>query len=117
MAKVEDCHALTSYFIKKYKEKYGHNPNVNRFSARWGFDSVLGGMKMDEAKELISFYFTTTTSNNHGIDWFFYNYEKLIDSKRDADSDREKRARLRAETEERARRWNERIGNKRTPSD
>lgn len=108
---VQQCHAMTSYYIKRFKEKYGAEPVVNRHSARWGFDSILMGMAPTEVKELIDYYFKTVSMNRHALDWFFYNYDKLIRGKNDLEEDAERRERLRRESEERAREWRERFGN------
>jgi len=102
---------MTSYYEKKFTEKYGVKPVVNRHSARWGFDSVLMGMSPQETKEVIDYYLTTMSTVRHSLQWFFYNYEKLIEGKNDLQVDRERRARQRKESEERAREWRERVGN------
>lgn len=108
---VQQCHAMTSYYVKKFKEKYGTEPVVNRHSARWGFDSVLQGMSPQETREVIDYYFDTVSTTRHSLDWFFYHYEKLIRGKNELQEDSERRKRLRAESEERAREWREKFGN------
>lgn len=105
MPAAKDCHALTSYYEKKYKEEYGSAPNVNRYTARWGFDSVLMSMGSTQAKELIDYYFTTPKTRLHDLDWFFYNYEKLIKSKQDGDADAAHRRKLMEESKQRAEKW------------
>jgi len=101
----KDCHTLTSYYIKAWKERYHREPVVNRHSARWGFESVLMGMPVSEAKKLIDFYLTTESQKQHSLDWFFYNYDKLIDSLSDLEKDRLERERLREESRKRAEEW------------
>lgn len=107
----KDCHAMTSYFVKKYKAKYGMEPNVNRHSARWSFASVLEGLSPTEVKALIDYYFTLTTAKRHTLEWFFYNYHQLIEARQENEKDRDRRERLRRESEQRAREWRERFGN------
>lgn len=109
--KAQDCHALISYFVKGYKEKYGMEPVVNRHSARWGFDSILQGMAPAEARNLIDYYFTTTQAKRHNLEWFFYNYDKLIEGRRESEKDRDRREKMRRESEQRAREWREKFGN------
>jgi hypothetical protein len=104
----QQCHALTSHYIKLFKQKFGTEPVVNRHSARWGFDSVLLGMPPSEAKELLEFYFTTGSTNRHDLQWFFYNYEKLEDSLTEVEKDQKARAKLRQESAQRAKEWRER---------
>lgn len=117
MPAAKDCHTLTSYFEKQYKTKYGSAPVVNRNTARWSFDSILQGMSVPECKELIDYYLASASEKRHNLQWFFYNYDKLIESQRDAIDDAERRKRLREESQERARKWREKLGDKRTTTD
>lgn len=110
MATAKDCHTLTGYFEKCFKARYGQKPTVNKYAARWGFDSVLSDMSVAEAKALVDYYFTTTSNNRHTLDWFFYNYHSLITSKNMQQEDAARRAALRAASEERAAKWKERLG-------
>lgn len=105
MAAAKDCHALTSYFVKTYKSKYGSEPNVNRYSARWGFDAVLQSIPGNKAKDLIEYYLRTASKNRHDLDWFFYNYDKLLKAMVEAHEDSDHRARLREESKKRAEEW------------
>lgn len=108
MAAAKDCHVLISYFMKKYKEKYKVEPAVNRHSARWGFDSVLMDLSVQDVKGLMDYYFTTDSTKRHSLDWFLYNYEKLIEAMTEQLRDAQRRAKLRKESEERAKEWRER---------
>jgi hypothetical protein len=107
MATAKDCHTLTSYYEKKYKEIYNIVPNVNRVTARWNFDSILGasGVSVATVKEMLDYYFTTPKDRRHSLDWFFYNYDKLVKAMADAKKDREDRQRLMEESKIRAERW------------
>lgn len=103
---VQQCYAMIDYYIKAYKAHYaGQEPVLNRHAARWGFESVLMGLPPEEVKKLIDFYFTTKSQKRHALDWFFYNYEKLIESASDLEKDRARREKLREESEARAAEW------------
>lgn len=104
-ATAKDCHALTSYYEKLYKEKYGQAPFVNRYAARWGFDSVLGSMSNTQAKELIEYYFTTASTRKHELEWFFYNYHVLMKNLQAAKDDAAHRNKLMEESKIRAEQW------------
>lgn len=102
----KQAHALVSYFQKQYEARYGCKPKrVNRYAARWGFDSILMDMSEDDAKSLIDYYLTTVSQNNHALDWFFYNYEKLIEAKEKHEKDAAALARIREESKKRAEEW------------
>lgn len=101
----KDCHAMTSYFEKKYNEKYGRVPNANRYAARWGFDAILQSMNSDDAKALVDYYLTTPGTRKHDLDWFFYNYEKVLDAMLRSKDDAAHRQKLMEESKLRAERW------------
>lgn len=86
-------------------------PVVNRNTARWSWANILEGLEPKEVRALIDYYFTITPVKRHNLDWFFYNYDKLIESSSEIEKDRERRERLRHESEQRAREWRERFGN------
>lgn len=102
---------MVSYFSKVYKDKYGTAPVVNRYKARWGFDSVLLSIDESETKKLIDYYFETASPNGHDLDWFFYNYDKLIIAMEKRDKDAVELARLREESKRRTEEWRKKIGN------
>jgi len=108
MTTAQDCHKLITYYEKKFKEKYQTAAVVNRNSAKWGFDSILKGISPQEVKDLIDYWFSTDTVQRHPLQWFFYNYEKLIQARADQDEDEVRRRILRHQSEERARKWRER---------
>lgn len=109
MASAKQAHALVSYFVKEYEKKYHRPPVVNRYGARWGFDAILMSMNDAEAVSLIDYYFTTASSKEHSIEWFFNNYEKLLETKKKTDEDREHLARLREASKRRTEEWRKRI--------
>jgi hypothetical protein len=100
----QQCHAMTTFYVQEYKARHGQEPVVNRHSARWGFESVLTGMPPKEVKELIVFYLDSA-SKTPSLDWFFYNYDKLILKKEEVEEDKRTRARLREESRIRAEEW------------
>lgn len=101
----KQAHALTSYFQKLYREKYGMEPKLNRYAARWGFDSMLMDMSDEAVKGLIEYYFQTVSTNGHALDWFFYNYEKLADAKVKAEEDAAALKELREQSRIRTEEW------------
>jgi hypothetical protein len=96
--------------VDKYKDKYAVKPTVNRYAARWGFDSVLIDMSDTEARKLIDYYFTTISSVGHSLDWFFYNYEKLAVAMEAAEEDATALSRIREETRIRTEEWRRKRG-------
>jgi hypothetical protein len=118
MAAAKDRHTLTSYYAKLYKQKYGEEAVINRYTAQWGWDSILGDMSLAKVKELLDYYFANVSVRQHDIDWFFYNYDKILVNRKDQEKDARLRAKLMEESKERAERWrNKRLGNQGTTDD
>lgn len=105
MVTAKDCHTLTSYYTKRFKEIHSREPVVNRYSARWGFDSVLAGMSTEQAKELVDYYFTTPADRDHDLEWFFYNYHTLYKSLQATKEDKARTDRLADESKQRVQEW------------
>lgn len=108
MPQAKDCHTLTAYYKKLYKEHYGAVPRVNEYKARWGFDAVLVSCDMTEAKELLEYYFRTISAD-HDLTWFFYHYTDLADQKDRDDSDAAEIKILMEQSRRRAEEWNKRL--------
>src|SRR3954469_2265621 len=105
MTKAQDAHALVSYFVKKYELHYGKTPNINRYTAKWGFEAMLGGMKKSEAQDLVDYYFTAESHTSHSVEWLLYNYEKVSENKTNAEINRSRMDSLREQTRLRAEEW------------
>ena len=94
MATAKQCHTLTTYYVQKFEAKYGAKPTVNRVAARWNFNTLLEDLTAKEVLQLIDYYFQTQSGRRHDLDWFFYNYDKLVKGMHDSAKDAEHRKRL-----------------------
>lgn len=109
MAAANIANGLSSYYIKKYEERYGVKPVINRNKARWSWDNILADMTPTQIRRLLDYYFASNSSKAHDLDNFFYNYDKIIKSMEDSVTHREERQRLMKESEERAKEWRQRL--------
>lgn len=105
MATPKQAHALVTYYSQQYEKKYGFKPVANRYKARWGFDTVLMDMSPDATIALIDYYFETASPNGHDLEWFFYNYDKLVIAKQKRDEDVKSLTALREASKTRAEEW------------
>lgn len=103
------CHALTTYFVNKYNEVMGRAVVVNRNKAKWGFESILMDMTVIEAQALIDFYIRYY--DKPSIDWFMYNYEKIVEQKQDHEKQEKSAAKRREITAARLEEWRNRWKN------
>ena len=105
MPSAKDAHSLVTYYETAYRKHYGNKPNVNRYKARWGFDSVLMDMPLKDAKALIDYYVESGNARNRDLEWFFYNYDKLKESHEKIKDDVAKTKVLMEESRKRAEEW------------
>lgn len=105
----QQCHALTTYFVDAYTGVVGKKPVVNRNKARWGFESLLMDYDPVESRELIDFY--VKHWNTPSLEWFLFNYEKVISARDEARAKERSSERRREETRARLENWRKRFGN------
>jgi hypothetical protein len=72
-------HALISLYAKLYSEKYGRSVMINRYKEKWAMQEVIDSIGYERSKELIEYYFTLTSKQNHQLQWFYYNFDRLDD--------------------------------------
>lgn len=105
MPTAKDAHALISYYESVYKKAHGEKPQVNRYKARWGFDALLMDMPAKEAKELLDYYVESGLAIQRGLEWFFYHYDELLETKNKISDDVAKTKDLRSESRKRVEEW------------
>jgi hypothetical protein len=80
-----------------YKDKYGKPVTINKFREKWAMQDVIDSVGFDRAKELLEYYFGLT-KNGHPLQFFFYNFDKMDELKKEIEKDKEKRRLLLEET-------------------
>jgi hypothetical protein len=105
MATAAECHALTSYFKKQYKAKYGKEPVLNRNVAKAQFGNMLMDYSSEELRNIIDFFLSTYSVNNHRINDLFYGYDKIVEAMLQHEEDVATQERLREETRKRVEEW------------
>ena len=68
--------ALLTYYAKKFEDKYGKKPNINKYKEKWAASSILEDFEFDNAKLIIDYYFTLS-KEGHPLSWLFNNFDKL----------------------------------------
>lgn len=103
----QQCHALITYFMTKYEEVVGSKSNLNRNKARWGFESILMDRTPAEARALVDYFFKHYEPD---VDWFIWNYEKVVESQEQYEVNQEALKHRRNETQQRLDEWKKRWG-------
>lgn len=92
--------ALVTLFINLYTEKYGAAPRLNRYKAKWGFQSMVEDLGYEMAQEVINYYFRTG-KQGHPVEFLHMNYERIAEYNEERKRDEKMREELRRETEQR----------------
>lgn len=102
MAANKQPYALISLFKSQYKSRYGRDITLNQYRERWGFQDMIDSVGYERSREIIEHYFSTSPSQHHNPQWLFNNFEKLDAYMTERDADRERRAKIRELTRQRA---------------
>jgi DNA replication protein DnaC len=94
--------ALIDHYIKSYAESNGHPPVVNRNNANFTMDSILRDLGKQDAQSLLDYFIE---HYDRDLEWFNYNYEKVIVAKQEHERAEETRRKQRADTALAVERW------------
>lgn len=92
MADKKQRFAILSKFKKRLSER-GIQSDINIYSQQWAAEAMIESYGYDETINAIDYYFQISASPDWN--WFAYNSEKVVQSKRLEEEDRAIRARLR----------------------
>lgn len=92
MADKKQRFAILSRFQKHLKERR-INADINIYSQQWAADAMIESYGYEETLDAIEYYFSVSASPDWN--WFAYNSEKVIQSKRSDEEDKIIRAMLR----------------------
>lgn len=99
------CHAMTTYYIGRYEAARGHAPVLNRNKARYTFEGLLMDYSTSEVKAILDYFFEHFERD---LEWFNYNYEKVIAAKKEHERNETLRDARRIETAQRLEQWKQR---------
>jgi len=100
---------MTTHYVKKYTEVVGRSVVVNRNKARWGFEAILMDLSPVETKALIDYYLERYP--NPSIEWFLYNYDKIVEERTEREEQEKVAAKRREATAARLEEWRNRWKN------
>lgn len=98
MADKKQRFAILSRF-QKHLKFHGINNEINIYSQQWAADAMIESYGYEQTLDAIEYYFSVSASPDWN--WFAYNSEKVIQSKRSEEEDKIIRAKLR----EGAKKW------------
>ena len=103
--KAQRANALVTFYLGLYTDHYRDKPfGFNRYRDKWGFEAMIDDLGYDLAKDVITYYFTTSRYG-HPTKYLLYNYDVLNKDMRDAAEDEQIRIDLRADSKVRVEQW------------
>lgn len=97
--KRQKAHALITYYLDRYKKRYGRQPaGLNRNTLTYGFEALLEDYPGQE-RTIIDYWFDNYES--HDPKRFIYEYGKVVESLLEAEADEIERREIRKQTIER----------------
>jgi hypothetical protein len=97
--KNQQAQALLSLFIKKYTERYGFEPSINRYRLKWGAVDFVDSVGYTRAKEIVEYYMTL--DSKHSFEALLATFDKVGAAMDERHEDNARRAKLREETRRR----------------
>ena len=92
------AYALLDTYVKVYALHYNRPCQINKYRDKWAMIDLIESVGYDRSIELIHYYFKTTSSNRHSLNWFMYNFDRLDDMLTKTEADSVRRARIREAT-------------------
>ncbi len=97
MASEKQPYVLIGLYLSLYKEKYNKAITVNKFREKWAMQDVIDSVGYDRAVELLLYYFSTNKAG-HPLNFFYNNFDKIDNLKKEIEKDKINRSRLLGET-------------------
>lgn len=91
------AYALLSYYAKLYKDRYGVTPTINKYKEKWAASSILEDYDKETAHKVLEYYFKMQ-KEGHPLNWFYNNFDVLLDRINDSEKDQQLRKERRAQT-------------------
>lgn len=104
MAKQKEPYMMMDAYVALYKTKFGKKPTINRYREKWGFGDMIDSIGYDRSMEVMRYFFDTVRGT-YSPQSLFNNFDKLDVALAERDADRERRAAIRKETEQRVIEW------------
>lgn len=97
---VKQEYVLLSLYSKLFKDRYGRSPTINKYRERWGMLDAIDSIGYDSVEECLKYYFHTNV-DAHSLNYFFNNFDKILEAMNAKKQDAERRAMLMEETRRR----------------
>ncbi len=76
--KSQDPYILLTQYERLYINKYGTKPRINKYRDKWGMESMIDDLGIEQARVTLDLYFKTVSHDNHSLKVLYNNYDKLV---------------------------------------
>lgn len=90
MAERKERMAVLSRYSRLYNLKYGSRPDLNLNKEQWAADALVESYTLPGCFDLLTYYFETSTSPSW--QYFAYNADRVVESKKMLEEDNRERA-------------------------
>ncbi len=97
MASEKQPYVLIGLYLSMYKQKYNKAITINKFREKWAMQDVIDSVGYERAVELLRYYFSTNKTG-HPLNFFYNNFDKIDNLKKEIEKDKINRSRLLGET-------------------
>jgi len=81
--------ALLSRYSKLYTQKYESKPDINMYKEQWAADALVESYGLPDCLDLLAYYFEV--SNAPTWQYFCYNADKIVESRKAMEQDQKER--------------------------
>ena len=93
----KEPYVLLGLYQNLYKEKYNKAITLNRYKEKWAMQDVIDSVGFDRARDLLVYYFSLN-KYGHPLQFFYFNFDKMEQTKIESDKDKEARRKLMEQT-------------------
>jgi hypothetical protein len=97
MANNKEPYILMTLYQNLYKEKYNKPATINKFREKWAMQDVIDSVGFEKSIDLMNYYFSLEKFG-HPLQFFYYNFDKMEQTRIELQKDIETRRLLRENT-------------------
>ncbi len=111
---IDEANSLVDFFVLSYKNKLGRDPGLNRYQAKFQMLDLLRDMGYDQLVQVIQYYFDLETNATRSFSDFLNSYHEVSSLKEETQKDALARARARALTMQKVKKYREELNEQRS---
>ena len=91
--------SLLSKYSSLYYDRYSKSIVLNKYKEKWGMKSLVEDYGAESVEKVLEYYFKKSSKDGHPLNWFYNNFDILLEASNNLDRDNELRRQRRLEME------------------